>query len=139
VWKVPPEGGTPVQVTAHGGFAPYESRNGKILYYSNSNLPNPEIWKMPVGGGAETRVSSLVRPDDWANWALIDRGIFFVQSDTTRDPMLMFFDFTSGQVKRIATFDKLPFWLSAGPDGRSVLYEHLDQQNSHVMLLENFH
>jgi mannose/cellobiose epimerase-like protein (N-acyl-D-glucosamine 2-epimerase family) len=53
--------------------------------------------------------------------------------------MLMFFDFASGQVKRIATFDKLPFWLSAGPDGKSVLYEHLDQQNSHVMLLENFH
>ena len=41
--------------------------------------------------------------------------------------------------ERIATFDKLPFWLSAGPDGKSVLYEHLDQQNSHVMLLENFH
>ena len=94
---------------------------------------------MPVEGGAETRVSSLVRPDDWANWTLVDRGIFFVQSDTTRDPMLMFFDFASGQVKRFATFDKLPFWLSASPDGKSVLYEHLDQQNSHVMLLENFH
>ena len=49
------------------------------------------------------------------------------------------FDFASGQVKRFATFDKLPFWLSASPDGKSVLYEHLDQQNSHVMLLENFH
>jgi len=139
VWKIPPEGGSPIQVTAHGGFAAYESRNGKVLYYSNSNLPNPEIWKMPVEGGAETRVSSLVRPDDWANWTLVDRGIFFVQSDTTRDPMLMFFDFASGQVKRFATFDKLPFWLSASPDGKSVLYEHLDQQNSHVMLLENFH
>src|SRR6266849_6111487 len=138
-WKVPPEGGSPIQVTAHGGFAAYESRNGKVLYYSKFNMPNPEIWRMPVEGGAETRVSSLVRPDDWANWALVDRGIFFAQSDTTHDPMLMFFDFASGQVKRMATLDKLPFWLSASPNGKSVLYEHLDQQNSHVMLLENFH
>jgi Tol biopolymer transport system component len=94
---------------------------------------------MPVEGGAETQVSTLVRPDDWANWALVDRGIFFVQSDTMRDPILMFFDFTSGDVKRVAGFDRMPFWLSASPDGRSVLYEHLDQENSHVMLLENFH
>jgi hypothetical protein len=39
----------------------------------------------------------------------------------------------------MAGFDKLPFWGSATPDGQSVLYEHLDQDNSHVMLLENFH
>jgi Tol biopolymer transport system component/DNA-binding winged helix-turn-helix (wHTH) protein len=139
VWKAPAEGGSPVQVTAHGGFAAYEARNGRALYYSKLNMPNPEVWRVPVEGGVETQVSTLVRPDDWANWALVDRGIFFVQSDTTRDPILMFFDFTSGDVKRMAGFDRMPFWLSASPDGRSVLYEHLDQENSHVMLLENFH
>jgi Tol biopolymer transport system component/DNA-binding winged helix-turn-helix (wHTH) protein len=139
VWRVPAEGGSPVQVTAHGGFAAYESRSGRALYYSKLNMPDPEIWRMPVEGGVETQVSTLVRPDDWANWALLDRGILFVQSDTMRDPVLMFFDFTSGDVKRMAGFDRMPFWLSAAPDGKSVLYEHLDQENSHVMLLENFH
>jgi hypothetical protein len=39
----------------------------------------------------------------------------------------------------VAGFDRMPFWLSAAPDGKSVLYEHLDQENSHVMLLDNFH
>ena len=50
----------------------------------------------------------------------------------------MFFDFASGQVRRMATLDKLPFWLAASPDGKSLLYEHLDQENSHIMLLEDF-
>jgi Tol biopolymer transport system component/DNA-binding winged helix-turn-helix (wHTH) protein len=139
VWRVSTEGGSPVQVTAHGGFAAYESRSGRALYYSKLNMPNPEIWRIPVEGGVETQVSTLVRPDDWANWALLDRGIFFVQSDTMRDPVLMFFDFSGGDVQRVAGFDRMPFWLSAAPDGKSVLYEHLDQENSHVMLLENFH
>ena len=139
VWRVSTEGGSPVQVTAHGGFAPYESGSGRAVYYSKLNMPNPEIWRIPVEGGVETQVSTLVRPDDWANWALLDRGIFFVQSDTMRDPVLMFYDFSSGDVKRVAGFDRMPFWLSAAPDGKSVLYEHLDQENSHVMLLENFH
>jgi hypothetical protein len=32
----------------------------------------------------------------------------------------------------------MPFWLTASSDGKSALYEHLDPENSHVMLLENF-
>jgi Tol biopolymer transport system component/DNA-binding winged helix-turn-helix (wHTH) protein len=139
VWKVQAEGGSPVQVTAHGGFAAYESRDGKVVYYSKFNMPNPEVWKMPVKGGVETRVSSLVRPETWADWSLVSRGIFFVAEDVAGDPSLMFFDFASGDVTRRAGFDKRPFWLSASPDGKSVLFEHLDQENSHVMLVENFH
>lgn len=138
VWKVPFTGGSPIQVTIHGGFAAYESHDGKYLYYSKFNMPNPEVWKMPVGGGPETRVSSLLRPETWANWALADRGIFFIATGASGDPALMYLDFTSGDVKHLSTLDKMPFWLSATPDGKSILFEHLDQENSHVMLLENF-
>lgn len=138
VWKVPSAGGGPVQVTARGGFAAYESSNGKMLYYSKHNMPNPDVWSVPVGGGTETPISPLVRPEDWANWAPVDRGIYFVEVDTTGKAQVMFFDFASGQATRMAALDKLPFWLSASPDGKSVLYEHLDQENSHVMLLEGF-
>jgi hypothetical protein len=46
--------------------------------------------------------------------------------------------FASSQVKKTSTLEKLPFWLSVSPDGNSVLYEHLDQQDSHIKLLKNF-
>jgi predicted FMN-binding regulatory protein PaiB len=50
----------------------------------------------------------------------------------------MFLDFATSQVSRVAMLDKLPFWLSASQDGKSLLYEHLDEENSHIMLLTNF-
>jgi Tol biopolymer transport system component len=138
VWKVPSEGGDQVQVTAHSGFAAYESYDGLTLYYSKHNMPNPEIWSMPVKGGNEDRLSALMRPETWANWAPTERGIFFIELDSARRPEVKFFDFAAKKASRVATLDKLPFWLSASPDGTSVFYEHLDQENSHVMLLENF-
>ena len=139
VWKVSAQGGVPVQVTAHGGFAAYES--GGVLYYSKHNMPGPEVWRMPVEGGTEALLSPLVRPETWASWAPVDRGVYFIENDINvdaRGPIVRFFDFTSGQVTRKATLDQLPFWLSVSPNGKSLLYEHLDQENSHVMLLENF-
>jgi Tol biopolymer transport system component/DNA-binding winged helix-turn-helix (wHTH) protein len=137
VWKAPVQGGEPVQVTTHGGFAAYPSLDGKTLYYSSTNLPDPEVWRIPVQGGIETRVSS-VRPEDWASWAPTEKGFFFVQKDRNQQANVMFFEFASSQVKRISKLENNPFWLSASSDGNSLFYEHLDQESSHIMLLKNF-
>jgi Tol biopolymer transport system component/DNA-binding winged helix-turn-helix (wHTH) protein len=137
VWKAPVQGGPPVQVTTHGGFAAYPSMDGKTLYYSKGNMPSPEVWRVPVQGGIETRVSS-VRPEDWASWAPTEKGIYFVGKNGSEQANVMFFDFGSSDVKKISKLDKLPFWLSASADGNSLFYEHLDQESSHIMLLKNF-
>ena len=34
VWKVPIDGGQAVQVTKHGGFAAFESRDGRSVFYA---------------------------------------------------------------------------------------------------------
>jgi Tol biopolymer transport system component/DNA-binding winged helix-turn-helix (wHTH) protein len=137
VWKAPVQGGPAVQVTTHGGFAAYPSTDGKTLYYSKGNMPSPEVWRIPIQGGIETRVSP-VRPEDWASWAPIDKGIYFVGKDRSEQANVMFFDFASSEVKKISKLDKLPFWLSASADGNAVFYEHLDQESSHIMLMKNF-
>ena len=100
-------------------------------------MPSPEVWRIPIQGGIETRVSP-VRPEDWASWAPTDKGIYFVGKDRSEQANVMFFDFASSEVKRISKLDKLPFWLSASADGKAVVYEHLDQESSHIMLLKNF-
>src|ERR1700743_915623 len=99
-------------------------------------MPEPEIWQIPAEGGLERRVSPLLRPEDWANWFPVEKGIYFVLND--QQPELMLYEFANGQVRRIASLDWQPFWLSATADGKSILFEHLDQENSHVMLVENF-
>ncbi len=137
VWKTPSQGGPAIQVTFHGGFAAYPSIDGQTIYYSKFNLPNPEVWRLPVNGGIETRVPQ-VRPEDWASWAPVEKGIYFLQKDSADQPNVMFFEFASSEVRRVAVLDKLPFWLSATPDGRSILYEHLDEATSRIMLLKNF-
>jgi Tol biopolymer transport system component len=48
VWKVPVDGGNPVQVTRGGGFAALESVDGATLYFAKSRYDNPELWQMPV-------------------------------------------------------------------------------------------
>jgi Tol biopolymer transport system component/DNA-binding winged helix-turn-helix (wHTH) protein len=137
VWRAPAQGGHPIQVTTHGGFAAYPSTDGKTLYYSISNLPEPEIWRIRIQGGIETRVPSA-RPDDWASWAPTDKGIYFVAKDRSGQATVMFYDFASSEVEKIYKLDKLPFWLSASTDGKALFYEHLDQESSHIMLLKNF-
>lgn len=137
VWKILAQGGPAVQVTTHGGFAANPSWDGKKIYYSKLNLPDPEVWQVPVQGGIETRVAQI-RPDDWANWVPVERGIYFVSKDSSERANVIFFDFATLDLKKLANLDKMPFWLSASADGKSLFYEHLDQENGHIMLLSNF-
>jgi len=136
VWKILKSGGVPVQVTTHGGFAAYEV--GDILYYSKFNMPSPEIWQMPLAGGAEQLVFPSLRPDSWASWAPTPSGIFFVQSDSTGEAALMFLDADHQRVSKLASVAGKPFWLAATPDGKSAFYEHMDQESSRIMLIRNF-
>jgi Tol biopolymer transport system component/DNA-binding winged helix-turn-helix (wHTH) protein len=136
VWKVATSGGSPVQVTTHGGFAAYEFHH--VIYYSKFNRPNPEVWEVPADGGVESRVSPFVRPEDWANWALVNGGIYFIQAGIDQQPGVMFYDTARKRVTQVGMLPAMPFWLAATADGKSLLYEHLDQEESHIMLLENF-
>src|SRR5690242_18312374 len=95
VLKVPASGGEAAQVTRKGGFAAVESYDGRTLFYAKTRVENPEIWRVPVQGGPETLVSSLIRPGIWANWALTQKGIFFLGDNAGESNLLQFFDFAS--------------------------------------------
>jgi hypothetical protein len=80
-----------------------------------------------------------VRPLDWAAWATVEKGIVFVESGANGEPTVSFYDFSTGAVRHLAVLDKPPFWITAPQDGGAVIFDHPGQQESHVMLLENFH
>jgi len=122
VWKVPASGGEAAQVTRKGGFAAVESYDGRTLFYAKTRVENPEIWRVPVQGGPETLVSPLIRPGIWANWALTQKGIFFLGDNAGESNLLQFFDFASRTVQPVLPLDHPSFWLSASSDGTSAWY-----------------
>jgi Tol biopolymer transport system component len=138
VWKIEKSGGSPVQMTRQGGFAAIESPDGEYIYYTKHNYESPEIWKMPATGGSEAPIYPGIRPLDWAAWTVSENGILFVGSGENGVPTVSFYDFSAQGVKHLAVLDKPPFWLTATSDGKSVIFDQPGQEESHVMVLENF-
>jgi len=141
IWKIPASGGALVQVTKQGGFASIESAGGQYLYYAKHNYENPEIWRVPVAGGEETPIYPGARPLDWGAWTLVENGLLFValdDSESDRIPTVKLYDFSKQSVRNLAVLEKSPFWLTATHDGKSVLFDQPGEEESHIMLLENF-
>jgi hypothetical protein len=140
VWKVAAEGGEPTQVTKRGGFAAFESGDGKSLYYTKPDASG--LWKMPVEGGEESMVFDLIKPDYWGYWAPVDDGVYFVNPDAGPRPSIEFFDFATRRVAQVAILQKAvdisPPGLAVSPDGRWLLCNQIDQSESDIVMVENF-
>jgi hypothetical protein len=136
---MPGEGGEPVQVTKQGGRTAFESADGQFIYYAKT--PEREIWRMPLAGGQESPLSPRIHVEHWSGWSVSDNGIFFLGEESSQHPVLKFFDFSATRIKDVATLKRpVPWrsWISASADGRVILYPQQDQEESNIMLLENF-
>jgi DNA-binding winged helix-turn-helix (wHTH) protein len=124
VWKAPAAGGQRTQVTHEGGFAAFESIDGTTLYYAKSRDANPEIWEVPVKGGAESRIS-LLHPSTWASWAVTGKGILLLSKYRGQSSELQYFDFATRNIHSLAALEKASFWLAASTNGTSIWYSEL--------------
>jgi Tol biopolymer transport system component len=146
LWKIQPDGGTPIQVTKNGGIFAAESADGRFLYYSKYETPG--IWKIPLNGGEETRILDQPAGESWWNWAVARNGIYFFESSTgscrwncsysAAKSSVAFFDFASGKKISLAATDRPSLGLALSPDGRSILYVQHEWMNSSIMLVKNF-
>jgi Tol biopolymer transport system component len=134
VWKTTTEGGQPVQVTRNGGFCPFESADGQVVYYQRTQGPS-DVWAIPVQGGNETRVVESVGQRQFAVRA---DGIYCLRI-VNGAQRLQFFDFATKATKDVATLPSAGgLALAVSPDGRYVLYSQQDEVGSDLMLVENF-
>jgi Tol biopolymer transport system component len=103
LWRLPAEGGEPVQVTHKGGAIPFESQDGKVVYYQKT-LGASEVWKAPVAGGEETRV---LDPVGDFQFAVVAEGIYFIEpgppgyAGWIKGNSLRFFSFTKGTAEKV--------------------------------------
>ena len=138
---MPAEGGEAVQVTHEGGFIPFESSDGKEVYYQKLQ-GDSDVWKVPVAGGEETRV---LGPAGAFQFAVVADGIYFIEpgppgyAGWIKRKSLKFFSFAKGTAEK--GFD-IKYWAQIGvslsPDGRYVLFSQVDPFVQDLMLVENF-
>ena len=138
IWKIPVAGRTPpVEVTKNGGLSPVESPDGRFLYYAKYEAGG--IWRMPLAGGEEARVLDESGGTGWPNWALTDRGIYFLRTNRLERDSIQFLDFTSKKIVPVFSLDKGAGWgLSMSGDAKSIFYVQSEFAEANVMLVKNF-
>ena len=129
VWKIPSQGGTPMQVTHNGGIAPQESPDGKTLYYAKP-VDKGSLWKMPGEGGQEKQLADSIYR---SNYAITSKGIYLMSG-----PAIELLNPETGERKTIFKTKNPDLGLSASPDGRYLLWSQVDAIGSDLMLVENF-
>jgi Tol biopolymer transport system component len=138
IWKIPVEGGKPVQVTFNGGFEAFESSDGRFLYFTKRHGISG-LWRIPSSGGDEELVSKDILPK---LWVLTDRGIFYLAQRVGEKPTtLELFDLETHQVTHIASMEQvinisLPS-ISAPKSGDWVVFAG-GPFGADIMLVENF-
>lgn len=135
LWKIPPQGGTAVQVTRMGGDWPAESWDGKFLYYGRDG----KIWRRDLLDGIETRVTDAPSPIGGDN-RLCGKDICSVDRTSGR---FVRYD-TTAKTRHFKSVDLGPpaytdFGIDVSPDGRWLVYSRADSIQSDIMLVENFH
>jgi Tol biopolymer transport system component/DNA-binding winged helix-turn-helix (wHTH) protein len=160
IWKVAVGGESisvrPVQLTQGGGFAPIESRDGKYLYFAKG-LGKPGLWRLELNGTANSREQPVLESlKHWGWWALGKEGIYFfdaqplgslgiyfdVQPPPQAKVTLNYLDLRTGSSMELATLDRATSTctrvLTLSPNGRSLVYEELEQEGSDIMMIEDF-
>jgi len=136
IWKMPADGGDAVRITSTGGRMPFESYDGRTLYFRH---PNPEkgIWKAPVEGGEATQVTG---PVNGFVYTVGREGIFYSPAtDSSQKGSIKFFSFATGLNRTVTVTDRpIGGWISVSPDQRFLLFDQTSQIDRDLMLIENF-
>ena len=143
IFRTPATGGEAEQITEGGGIVPFESPDGRFVYFLERGLGfegSSGLWKIPTRGGEK----SLVLERVWArNYALTLRGIYFIEPPPEPgEPFAFkFLDSASGDIQTLAM---LPPGVTPGhsltvsPDEQTIVYTYTAASGTDLMLVENF-
>ena len=132
-------------MTRQGGFAALESPDGNFLYYTKTDDGGDGLWRMPVTGGAETRIIHDVVATR-AFFVTAD-SIYFIKAMASDSPYFVsrtvsdtieVYSLRTGQTRTLARIDNPWLYLSVAPDGGSLLYSQNQQGDNELRLVEHF-
>jgi Tol biopolymer transport system component len=136
VWKFAADGSGQEQVTREGGYIAFEGRDARTVYFTKEGTPG---LFTRTADGRESRLTGV--PQCKGYWAIAPDGVYAVDSDADRGPVLELFRFATG---RLEVVRPLPggvacgeTGLAAAPDGRALAYVGVDR-GSDLVLIDNF-
>ena len=135
IWKVSASGGAPQQVTHNSGNEPFESPDGKLLYYVDSQ---GLLWSQPTGGGDAKLV---LKEPVLTLYAVGGRSIYY---GVRNPPSLWVLRTDTGRQFEYVRFPKAGIGLDGGTvfsvsaDERTILFSQTDREESDLMVVENF-
>ncbi len=137
IFRCPAAGGDAVQLSANSGYFPWESSDGKTLYFVDQ-LQRPSIRMLSLQTtGAESVVRGMPRLADPSLWTVVPNGTYFAPADAPKS--IRYFDFATRQVRPVFEVGKsFDDTLSVSPGGRWILYTQIDEDKADIMLVENF-
>ncbi len=142
IWRSRVDGGGAEQITNGGGFLPFESLDGRTLYYKRGNGDDALVARPTTGGGQERVIVDCV--DYWA-YAVTASGVYHVDCKPPDAPFpprraLHHWDAASGKDRIVAMLDFGPreiLGLTATPDGKEIAYP-FGVMRSDLMMIEHF-
>jgi Tol biopolymer transport system component/DNA-binding winged helix-turn-helix (wHTH) protein len=137
IFRCPAAGGDAVALSAKPSYFPWESYDGKTLYFADPSEKS-SIHMVPLQpAGSESPLRGMPVVLDASEWTVVPRGIYFAPADARKS--LCFFDFATKQVRRVFEVDNsFQDSLSVSPDERWILYTQAEPDNADIMLVENF-
>jgi Tol biopolymer transport system component len=138
IWRMPGSGGDAVQVTEHGGEGPFESPDGRHLYYFKAGAGGAEqVWRRLLAGGDEHQLLPEVFR---GNFAMAGERVYFIpQLDVACGCYhLEWLDLATGKRSPLLDVKDVGGGLSVSSDGRFLLYTTVVHTSGDLMLVEGF-
>jgi Tol biopolymer transport system component len=136
IWRMNADGGNPVMVTNNGGFAALLSPDNDFLYYAKSPALASDVWRMPIGGGEETKIAAGVYR---YSFAPTSEGLYYVSAPGfQKGSSIRFLEFASGETTDVFSLpEPAALGLGFSPDFQNLYFAQADRQDSDIMLVED--
>jgi Tol biopolymer transport system component/DNA-binding winged helix-turn-helix (wHTH) protein len=140
LYRCPAQGGDALLLAASQDLVqPTESADGKVLYFL-SREADAIMMMLPLdrAGAAPQPVPGMPNVSFEHRWMIASDGIYFVSQSAPHT--ISFYDFSTQKTRDIFKTDRdLHDGISISPDGRYLLFSQLDENDSNIMLVSNFH
>ncbi|HLN01347.1 MAG TPA: hypothetical protein VK335_18810 [Bryobacteraceae bacterium] len=119
-----------------------ESPDGKWLFYTRVG-GEAGVWRMPVGGGAEEKLTSELSPNLWGQWAVSSSALYYaVYPPAGTGSAIRRLDLTTHKVRDVVPLRKMPVQFDSGmsvsPDESWIVWSQLDAAGSDIYVVGGF-
>jgi len=140
IWKSAADGSNPKQISMRrggGGGDPHESPDGKMVYYRSRRA----IWRIPVEGGDGEEAFVPEHDLMWGGIQMTPKGMYYLEFERSgRALVVVFYDFATRKSQPVVRFKNNNRFdgYSISPDGQHVVYSKVDQNETNLVMVENF-